>query len=60
MSDVVRNILANALVDNSTAMKCLEPYVQILQTPDATGTEKTFGQFTMQKMHNTTHFYDSG
>ena len=67
MSDVIRNILASALVENSTDLKCLEPYIHTKQTELGVGSDrsalrekrrgkleamrKSFGQFSMEKLH---------
>ena len=45
MSDVVRNTLASALVDNLTSLKGLEPYVHHGERE-----EDTLGQFCMEKL----------
>ena len=63
MSDVVRNLLATAIVDNSTEIKCLQPYVQTELECDGADREllssmeelpelsrKSFGQFRIKKL----------
>ena len=66
MSDVVRNILATAIVDNSTETKCLQPYVHTEEDVEddwyvrfrerrdarreARRVRRTLGQFRMKKL----------
>ena len=54
MSDEVRNLLATAIVDNSTKTKCLQPYVHIEESEFEDDRDdrdrKSFGQFQIEKL----------